>query len=231
MKKVVCQMPHQPYRFRRPCLVPFQLLIDTFLCHQQLATQSSFFAHILDPPKRKVSLLLSKGIPHSTKNKKAHDSDHMHHLAIVSYYCSSYVYHSEPKAHTIASNACRPADTGYHAVLNACVLITWKLKFPIWRVDHTSRVAWRCRVRPTPRHRLCSTMSGKRSRPESGYYRYLHSVSSTDHEAAVSNEGLSPPKKQHLNLTKHGKLSSEIFLVDRLISERPSKTHKVVCLW
>ena len=69
---------------------------------------------------------------------------------------------------------------------------------------------------------------GKRSRPESGYYRYLHSVSSIDHEAAMNSERPSPPKKHHLSLTKDEELSSDMFLVERLVSERPSKTHKVV---
>lgn len=68
----------------------------------------------------------------------------------------------------------------------------------------------------------------KRTRPESGYYRYLNSVSSADHEAAMSSERSSPLKRHHLSLTKEGELSFGVFLVERLISERPSKTHKVV---
>ena len=63
----------------------------------------------------------------------------------------------------------------------------------------------------------------KRSRPESGYYRC-----SADHEAAMSSEHSSPLKRHHLSLTKEGELSFGVFLVERLVSERPSKTHKVV---
>ena len=69
---------------------------------------------------------------------------------------------------------------------------------------------------------------GKRSRPESGYHRYLHSVSSVDHEAAMNSERPSPPKRHHVSLTKDEELSFNMFLVERLVSERPSKAHKVV---
>ena len=86
----------------------------------------------------------------------------------------------------------------------------------------------------------------KRSRPEPGFYTYLHNSSSVDCKYKLTlcsmivyrchgavdgclNRSLAPTKK---TLTVHHQgeergLPSGIFLVDRLVTTRPSKSHIV----